>query len=204
MILLGIIIILLSVLAGLGGLWMTTSNNATIAFSLGPMAVNVTPAVLFVSGMIVVAMLGLGLWLARSGTRRSMDRRRERKQLERDARAQEKQLAETRARLGQTRGEAQEAERHREEERIRDAKLRVEADRRRESGREEEIRRTAARKHGHDAAYDSGHDSGHDSAYDAPRVDGSRADGLRPGGATPADAPRRDAPPDPPAAPRRP
>ena len=60
MILLGIIIILLSVLAGLGGLWMTTSNNATIAFSLGPMAVNVTPAVLFVSGMIVVALLGLG------------------------------------------------------------------------------------------------------------------------------------------------
>ncbi len=190
MILLGIIFILVSVLAGLGGLWMTTSNNATIAFTLGPLEVNVTPAVLFVSGMIVVALLGLGLWLARSGTRRSMGRRRERKQLERDAREQEKQLAETRARLGQTRGEADQAERRREEERIRDAKLRVEADRRRESGREEEIRRTAAEKHG--------------ETYEAPRFDGSRGDGAHPAGATPADAPRRDLPPEPPAAPRRP
>ncbi|MEP7159843.1 MAG: hypothetical protein ABI746_01930 [Dermatophilaceae bacterium] len=152
MILLGIIIILVAVLAGLGGLWMTTSNNATIGFTLGPLAIEVTPAVLFVSGMLVICLLGLGLWLARSGTRRSMDRRRERKQLERDARAQEKQLSETRAKLGQTREEAADAGRRREEERTREATLRVETDRRRESGREAEIRQTAAEKRGPDVA----------------------------------------------------
>ncbi len=152
MILLGIILILLAVLAGLGGLWMTMSNNATIGFTLGPLGIEVTPAVLFVTGMLVICVLGLGLWLARSGTRRSMGRRHERKQLERDARAQEKQLSETRAKLGQTREEASDAGRRREEERTREATLRVESDRRRESGREAEIRQAAAEKHGPDAA----------------------------------------------------
>ncbi len=146
MIMLGIILMLIAVVLGLGGLWMTTSNNGQLSFTLGPLALNMSPAVLFVLGMVTVALLWLGAWMAGFGTKRSMSKRRERKQLEADAREQERQLAETNAKLGRERESAAEAERRREEQRRREAKLRVDADSRREGGREEEVRRLASER----------------------------------------------------------
>lgn len=122
MILLGIILILLAVLAGVAGLWAVTSlspnpDTSPLQMRVGDLfAINVSPAALFISGMVVMALLWLGWWMTRVGTKRSVNRRRERKQLERDAREQEKELAKTQARLGKERESAAEAARRHEEE----------------------------------------------------------------------------------------
>lgn len=144
MIMLGIILMLVAVVLGLGGLWMTTSNSEQLSFNVGPLALNMSPAVLFVLGMVTVALLWLGAWLAGFGTKRTISKRRERKELKHEAQEQERLLGETKAKLGEERETAAEAERRREAERVRESQLRVDADRRRESGREEEIRRLAA------------------------------------------------------------
>jgi len=146
MILLGIILILLAALLGLGGLWLTTSGDHTRFTVSGPlgMSVEMSPAALLILGMVAMGLLWAGWWLIKYGTVRGLSRRRERKDLERERREQERALAETNAKLGRDRESAAEAERRREEERVREARLRVEADRRREAGREDEVRRLAA------------------------------------------------------------
>lgn len=77
MIVFGIVMLLLGVLLGLGGLWMTTANDSQLRFDFGPLALSMSPAVLFVLGMIAIGLVWLGVWATGFGTRRSMEARRE-------------------------------------------------------------------------------------------------------------------------------
>ena len=148
MIMLGIILVLLAVLIGLGGLWLTTSGEHALFQLNGPLGLNLQlpPAGLIILGMLAMGLLWAGWWLMKYGTKRGLSRRRERKDLEREKREHERALAETNRKLGRERETAAEAERRREEERVREAKLRVETDRRRADGREDEVRRLAAER----------------------------------------------------------
>jgi len=101
MIVAGIIVLLIAVILGLLGLWITTSNSATMFFDVGLIKIDISPSALFIGGMVVMALLWLGIRLTGFGTKRTVQQRRDRRELERTAREQEKQLAETKARLGE-------------------------------------------------------------------------------------------------------
>lgn len=151
MIVLGIILVLIAAAIGLLGVWAASqATGPALTTTILNSSFNVSPLMLFLGGMVAMLLLWMGLRLLGFGTRRSVGKRRERKELLRTQREQERALADTNRRLGSTERE-REAERarleaEREEERVREAKLRVESVRRREAGREDEVRHFAAER----------------------------------------------------------
>ncbi len=163
MIILGIILVLIAAAIGLLGVWAasqatlpaftTTVLNSTWEISplmlfLGGMAIMLLLWIL--GGMAIMLLLWIGLRLFGFGTRRTVSKRREHKELLRTQHEQERALAETQKRLGTTQ-QARVDDRtrlaaEREQERTRDAQLRVETDQRRVEGREDEIRKLAAER----------------------------------------------------------
>ncbi len=101
MLAIGAIVILAAAVIGLGGFWLTTSNTTPMYLSAGPFAIDVAPVAVFVAGLLAMGLLWLGWTLLRSGTKRTVRQRREHRQLLKDQRQQEKELAATRARLAQ-------------------------------------------------------------------------------------------------------
>lgn len=151
MIVLGIILVLIAAAIGLLGVWAASqATSAALTTTILNSTFDVSPLMLFLSGMAAVVLLWIGLRLLGFGTRRTVGKRRERKELMRTQREQEQSLAETKRRLGTTEDALNEdrarLDTQRDQERAREAKLRIEADRRREAGREEQIRRLAAER----------------------------------------------------------
>lgn len=151
MIVLGIILVLIAAAIGLLGVWAASqAAGPALTTTILNSSFNVSPLMLFLGGMTAMLLLWMGLRLLGFGTRRSVGKRRERKELLRSRREQERALADTNRRLGTTEREREQdrarLEAQREEERVREAKLRVESDRRREAGREDEIRHLAAER----------------------------------------------------------
>lgn len=149
MIVLGIILVLIAAAVGLLGVWAASqATGPALTTTILNSSFNVSALMLFLGGMAAMLLLWLGLRLLGFGTRRTVSKRRERKELLRTQREQERALAETNRRLGtserQHEHDVSRIEAERDEERVREATRRVEADRRRESGREEEVRHLAA------------------------------------------------------------
>ena len=150
MIVLGIILVLIAAAIGLLGVWAASqASGPALTTTILNSSFNVSPLMLFVGGMVAMVLLWLGIRLLGFGTRRTVSKRRERKELLRTQAEQEAALLETQRKLGTTQQARQEEvarlEAAREEERTREAQLRIEADRRRTEGREDEVRRLAAR-----------------------------------------------------------
>ncbi len=151
MIVLGIILVIIAAALGLLGIWATSNaQGSALTTTFLNAEFEVSALMLFVGGMVTMLVLWLGLRLLGFGTRRTVSKRRERKELLRSQREQEHALAESNRRLGTTQqarvDDRARLEAQREEERVHEAKLRVESDRRRQSGREDEIRRLAAER----------------------------------------------------------
>ncbi|MBK7722180.1 MAG: hypothetical protein IPI32_08155 [Austwickia sp.] len=151
MIVLGIILVLIAAAIGLLGVWAASqASGPALTTTILNSSFNVSPLMLFVGGMVAMVLLWLGIRLLGFGTRRTVSKRRERKELLRTQAEQEAALLETQRKLGTTQQARQEEvarlEAAREEERTREAQLRIEADRRRTEGREDEVRRLAAER----------------------------------------------------------
>lgn len=151
MIVLGIILVLIAAAIGLLGVWAASQAAApAVTTTVLNSTFDVSPLTLFLSGMAAMLLLWIGLRLFGFGTRRTVSKRRERKELLRTQHEQERALAETQKRLGTTQ-QARVDDRtrlaaEREQERTRDAQLRAETDQRRVEGREDEIRKLAAER----------------------------------------------------------
>lgn len=151
MIILGIVLVLIAAAIGILGVWAASqATGPALTTTILNSSFNVSPLMLFLAGMAAMLLLWLGLRLLGFGTRRTVTRRRERKELIRTQREQERALADTNRKLGTTEREREQErarlDAEREEERVREAKLRVESDRRREAGREDEVRNLAAER----------------------------------------------------------
>ncbi|KQY62699.1 hypothetical protein ASD30_23630 [Nocardioides sp. Root140] len=76
MVILGLLLIALAVIAILGGVFLVDGGNVEY------FGMDVPPVTLFVVGALSVVFIGLGAKLMASGTKRSIQARREHKQLE--------------------------------------------------------------------------------------------------------------------------
>ncbi len=151
MIVLGIILVLIAAAIGLLGVWAASQATVpAVTTTVLNSTWEISPLMLFLGGMAIMLLLWIGLRLFGFGTRRTVSKRREHKDLLRTQREQERALAKTQQKLGTTQ-QARVDDRtrlaeEREQERTRDAQLRVETDQRRVEGREDEIRKLAAER----------------------------------------------------------
>ena len=87
MIVLGLLLIVVA--AGIVVFALVSSSNYTTQIPLSGLGVSfaATPLIMFLAGAVSVILLGLGSVLIRQGARRAMGRRKELKQLRKDATA---------------------------------------------------------------------------------------------------------------------
>ncbi|GAB78936.1 hypothetical protein SAMN05421595_0151 [Austwickia chelonae] len=58
---------------GFSTLWMVSAQPQSLTYNLGPVTLGLTPAVLYVFGMLTAALLGFGIWQLQRGV--AMQRR---------------------------------------------------------------------------------------------------------------------------------
>lgn len=108
MIVLGILLVLIAAAIGLLGVWAASQAvGPALTTTIVNASFEVSALMLFVSGMAVMLLLWLGLRLLGSGTRRSVERRRERRELKRVRREQASTSTQRPAGTGPTAGPAQ-------------------------------------------------------------------------------------------------
>lgn len=101
MIVFGLILILLGVAVGGFGVWVALQNAAAqSSVSAFNNTIYIGPMTLLLVGAATVLLVQLGLWLITASTRRKVRAGKERRDLVKQQKQQEKDLADTRSRLG--------------------------------------------------------------------------------------------------------
>ncbi len=97
---LGVIFIAAAAVVGGAAFWVATSAGAaTTSVELFNNQLSLTPLTMFLSGGLTIFLLLIGLSMIMSAGRRRARKARERRDLEKQAREQERELAQTKARL---------------------------------------------------------------------------------------------------------
>lgn len=99
----GVILIVVAVALGAAAFWVATSAGASATtVEMFNNQLSLTPLTMFLLGVAATLLLLLGFWMMTSAGKRRVRRSHERRALEKQQREQEKELAQTRARLSTT------------------------------------------------------------------------------------------------------
>ncbi|WP_116115237.1 hypothetical protein [Austwickia chelonae] len=63
----GSVVTAVAAIIGFSTLWMVSAQPQSLTYNLGPVTLGLTPAVLYVFGMLTAALLGLGIWQLQRG-----------------------------------------------------------------------------------------------------------------------------------------
>lgn len=90
MVVLGLLLVLAALVAGVLAIYGLPTSGATISWDLLGNSVSLSPTLIFFIGVLSAIALALGLWLMSLGARRSARKRRELKDLRREQRENER------------------------------------------------------------------------------------------------------------------